>query len=317
MKKTKLILAFAGFLIAGAVTISSCKKKETPVTPTTTPGTVDSDQSGASANNMAENISNDIVSMGAQASDMSANTGGLNSYRTDNSNQILGLSCATVIRDTVNKTITVTFNGNTCLDGRVRSGSLIYAYSNPNGSGPGYNRYRDPGFTLNVTASNYVVNSNTVTIINKTISNTTPVGFSPLITNETWNISANLSIALSSGNGTIAWSSSRIKTLLNTLSVYSNSATPINWPQAKIGITDGVNGTHGTRSNGETFTVTITNQLVRDFTCSAGGGHPFIQGTFNYAPAGKFVRIFDYGNGTCDDLATVTINGTVYNITLP
>jgi hypothetical protein len=28
------------------------------------------------------------------------------------------------------------------------------------------------------------------------------------------------------------------------------------------------------------------------------------------------MRTIDFGNGTCDDLATVTINGKVYNITL-
>ena len=86
---------------------------------------------------------------------------------------------------------------------------------------------------------------------------------------------------------------------------------------AKIGITDGTGGTSGTRSNGETFSVTITNQLVRDFGgCDIGGKRPFIQGTFIYAPAGKATRTVDYGNGTCDLNATVTINGVTYNITI-
>jgi hypothetical protein len=318
MKKIKLSIALASLLIAGVAVVSSCKKSTTTTTPTPTPTIVDNDQSGASANNTAENTSNDIVLMGAQASDMSSNTGSLSTYRNSNASQILGLSCATIIRDTINSTIIVTFNGTPCLDGRTRSGSLIYTYTNPNGSGFGYNRYRDPGFMLVVTAQNYIVNSNTVTINSKTITNTTPVGFNYLVTNETWSISANISIALASGAGTINWTSNRIKTLLNTSSVYTNVATPINWTAARISISDGPGDTYGNRSNGETFTVTITNPLIRDFTCSpAGGGHPFIQGTFVYAPYGKYTRTFDYGTGACDDLATLTINGIVYNIILP
>ena len=316
MKKTQVTLALAGLMIASATIVSSCKKKDATTT-TTTP---DTDQSGASANNQAENISNDIVSMGAQASD----NGSLSTFRTENQTQILGLACATVSKDTSAKTITVTFTNTTpCLDGKTRSGSLIYNYS---ASTNGAKHYRDPGFTLNVTSQNYVVNSNSVTINSKTITNTTAAGFNPLNTNETWSINADLSIALGSGAGTIEWKCNRIKTLLNTgtaytiggqsvPAAYTNSSTPINWAGAVIGITGNASGS---RSNGETFSVNVTNQLIRSFDCSpTGGGHPFIQGTFTYAPAGKATRTFDYGNGTCDDLATLTINGVTYNIILP
>jgi hypothetical protein len=318
MKKTNLTLALAGLMIASAAIVSSCKKKDAT---TTTPPAKDTDQSGASANNTAENTSNDIVSMGAQACDN--NSGSLSTYRNGNSNQILGASCAVITIDsTVNHTITLTFSGGTCLDGKTRSGSLIYTYSNPNGSGTGYNRYRDPGFTLSVSTGpgGYVVNSNTVTIISKTIKNTTAVGFTPATTNATWEIKANISIALASGAGTINWTSDRIKTLLNTSTVYPANplTTPINWPMAKIGITDAPGATTtGTRSTGETFSVTITNQLVRDFGgCDILGQRPFIQGTFVYAPAGKATRTFDYGSGTCDLNATVTIDGVTYPFTL-
>src|ERR1700758_1633282 len=101
MKTTKLTLALAGLMIASAAIVSSCKKKDAPAQ--------DTDTSGASDSHLAQNTSNDIVSMGAQASDN--NTGSLSSYRLgDSQNQILGLGCATVTRDTVNKVITVTFN---------------------------------------------------------------------------------------------------------------------------------------------------------------------------------------------------------------
>jgi hypothetical protein len=84
---------------------------------------------------------------------------------------------------------------------------------------------------------------------------------------------------------------------------------------ARIGITGNENGSRSTR---ETFTVNITNQLVRDFgDCDINGRRPFIQGTFDYTPSGKATRTFDYSNGSCDLNATVTINGVSHPIILP
>jgi hypothetical protein len=304
MKKTKLSLALAGLMIASAVMVSSCKKKETTTT--------DTDTSGAADSHLAENTSSDIVSMGAQASDNSS--GNLSTYRNGGNNMILGLSCATVTRDTVNKVITVTFTGTTpCADGRTRSGSIVYTYSN---SVNGAKHYRDPGFELDVTADNYVVDGNAVIIHNKTIKNTTPLGFNPASTNEQWSITADITINKAAG-GSVSWTCNRVKTLLNTAAVYpTNPVTnPIDWKNARVGFTGSASGS---RSNGETFTVNITNQLVRDFgACELMGRAPFIEGTFTYSPGGKAERIFDYGTGTCDFNATVTINGVVHNITLP
>jgi hypothetical protein len=305
MKTTKLSLALAGLMIASTVLVSSCKKKEEAK---------DTDTTGASDAHLSENTSSDIVSMGAQASDNT--TANLSTYRNGNNNQILGLGCATVTRDTVAKTVTVNFgSGTTCLDGRTRSGSITYTYSNPNGSGAGYNHYRDPGFTLNVTSSNYVVDGNAVTIENKTITNTTPVNFNPATTNETWSITASITINKATG-GSINWTCNRVKTLLNTASVYpSNPLTsPINWSMARVGFTGSASGS---RSVGETFSLNITNQLVRDFGgCELSGRAPFIEGTFTYAPSGKKVRTFDYGTGSCDFDATVTIDGVSHAITI-
>jgi hypothetical protein len=50
---------------------------------------------------------------------------------------------------------------------------------------------------------------------------------------------------------------------------------------------------------------------------SFGCRRHFTQGTLEHTPGGKATRYIDFGNGTCDDQATVTINGTTYTITLP
>jgi hypothetical protein len=50
---------------------------------------------------------------------------------------------------------------------------------------------------------------------------------------------------------------------------------------------------------------------------SIGCRRHFTQGLLQHTPGGKATRYIDFGNGACDSDATVTINGTNYNITLP
>ncbi|MEI6816983.1 MAG: hypothetical protein WCL14_10265 [Bacteroidota bacterium] len=297
MKKRNLVVLLCCLFAVGMIALNGCKKKDAT--------SLDNDTAGASDNATAENVSNDVIAVGSQASD----GGTLSSYRMGDADFILS-TCATVYHDTINKIDSVVFNGGSCLDGRTRSGSLVFDHS---ASPAGAKHYRDPGFTFSVRSHNYVVDGNQVTIISKTVTNTTPVGFNPSTTNEKWAIAANLSIVKANGN-TITWTSTRTKTLLNTATVYTNAQTPIDWPHAKIQI-DGA--ASGTRANGETFTATAT-AMVRDFGgCSIGGKHPWISGTLNYAPSGKYARLIDFGTGTCDLNATVTINGNTYNIILP
>lgn len=42
----------------------------------------------------------------------------------------------------------------------------------------------------------------------------------------------------------------------------------------------------------------------------------FVQGTFDLTPSNKPTRHIDFGSGTCDDIATVTINNHTYTIHL-
>jgi hypothetical protein len=298
MKKTKWVLAtLASCLIIG-LTIPSCKKKTT---------TADEETNTAVDNANAEHMVSDITSMAAQASDGSSS---LTAYRVPDYDQILGNSCATI--STVNNVITIAFNGLACLDGRVRSGSLIIDYST---SQPGAVHYRDPGFKCTVTSNDYVVDGNQVNIINKTVTNNTATTFNPSTTNLTWGIVAHVSI-VKAGGGTIDWSCIRTKTLLNTsdTSVYHGPATPISWWKARVGM---LGSASGTGVNGVTFNATIVNQLVRDFGgCNISGKRPIISGVLDFTPTGHPVRIIDYGNGSCDLTATVTVNGVTHSITL-
>jgi len=302
MKKNKWTLMAVTALAVFGLAVSSCKKTTTPAP---------NEETGTSADNAtAEHTVSDLTMMAAQSSDGSS---GLSSYREiGGDDAILGLSCATVMRDTTHKIITVTFNGSTpCLDGKTRSGSVIINYS---GCTAGAKHYRDPGFSCTVSTNAYVVNGYQVNVVNKTVTNTTSSGFNPMSVNETWSITANVNI-VKPGGGTISWNCNRTKTLLNTsdTSVYHGAPRAITWSKAKVGLTGSASGTC---ANGNSFTANVASQLVRDFTCNVGGVCPFIQGVLDFTPTGHPTRVIDYGPGTCDLDATVTVNGVTTHITL-
>ena len=299
MKTSKLKLAIAVMLFASVALTTSCKKSNSEK---------DTDTTEADDHAMAENTSSDIMNIGSQASDN--NSGGLNSYKLGNDQEVL-TACATVKRDSVNKIDSVIFNNSTCLDGRTRNGILIFNYS---ASTNGAKYYRDPGFSCIVTSVGYTVDGNAVNIINKSINNTTPIGFNPANTNLTWNIVSHIQVTKT--EGVLDFSCNRTKTLLNTSdpNVYHGSSLPISWKLAKIGITGSGSGT---TVKGVSFSGNTTSMLVRDFGgCTVSGRHPFISGTLDFTPGTKATRHIDFGDGTCDLNATVTINGITKNITL-
>lgn len=301
MKTRKFPIALIALMLVWAVLMPSCKKKDNDK---------DEDTTEASDHSLSENVESDIVNIGGQASD--AKSGNLSSYKGINTSELL-TSCALVKRDSINKIDSVIFNGSTCVDGRTRSGILIFDYS---ASIHGAKHYRDPGFSCTVKSVNYVVDGNAINIINKTINNTTDLNFNPANTNLTWSINSHIQITKANNEGTVDFSCNRVKTLLNTSdpNVYHGSPTPITWNLAKIGITGNASGT---TIKGKSFTANVTSQLVRDFGgCSINGRHPFIQGTIEFTPSDKATRTVDFGNGSCDLDATVTIKGKTKNITL-
>jgi hypothetical protein len=249
----------------------------------------------------------DVQEMGGQASESSS----LNTYKTTNPEAPL-VSCATVLTNTVTKTFTVDF-GTTptlCQDGRSRSGMLIFDYSTSTNNAK---FYRNPGFRCVITSQNYVVDTYTVNITNKTIANTTPTsiatGTNPG-TNLTWSISANVNIVKPSGGGTITWNCTRTKTLLNTgdPNCYKGQSLPIDWSIAQVEL----NGSSsGTTAGGDSYSCTLSN-LKRDFACRPWAPtqpyrSPFISGSLSFTPGTKKTRVIDYGTGACDKVATLTI----------
>ena len=316
------------YLFTAALTVialAGCKKEKTEE--------VDTDTSAVEDNAFAENTSSDIVEIGSQATDGNSS---LNGFRLGDADAVLS-NCATIIHNTALHIDSVIFNGNVCMDGRTRSGILIFNYS---ASSFFPIHYRDPGFTCTVTSSNYHVEGNQVNIINKTITNITHnmvmAGYDPTTENEKWHITADISITRPSG-AVISWQCDRTKELLNTSTVgfanFYNDFTnisggsdtvPINWANARVGITGSATGSRTFNSVTESVSINITNQLIRDFGwCSDSGHHPFFQGELDHTRTGRPTRHMNFGsnangniNNDCDKwvLITFTVNGNPHQV---
>lgn len=291
----------------------ACRKKETSGPDATTPD--DTEQITVSDNSLAENLMTEIESFGSEVSE----EGALGQNRESGTTGLTAASCASV-SGIGTKTVVVDF-GSGCLgqDGRTRSGRLIYDLSASTPSTAVF--YRNPGFNMQVTSQNYVVDAYSVTITNKQVVNTTPANIPtsgyPGI-NFTWAVTASVSVAKPNGGGTVVWNCSRTKELMTTADTncYRGQFNSIVWRNAVVKI----NGTStGVNARNENYTAVASN-LIRDFTCAPDAlrpaRHPFISGTLQYTPGNRLSRLLNYGNGACDLNAVLTIGTRTSTITL-
>lgn len=282
MKTNPFFSLTVTLLLAGVFTFSSCRKKETEET--------DNDTSSVSDQSLASSIVNDMTSI----SDEAGRTNSVSSFRTDNSTAVLS-SCATLSFDTLAaaKTVTVDFGSSNCLgnDGRYRRGALILHFTG---------RYRDSLTVITITPQNYFVNDNQVTGT-KTITNNGHNAANHLV----YTIAANLQVIKANNGGTVTWQSNRQRE-------WTAGEQTISWQDDTYSITGTASGTS---ANGGSFQSTITSPLIRNM--APGCRRYFVAGVIAHTPSGKATRYLDYGNGTCDGLAIVTINGNSYPITLP
>lgn len=277
MKQTKIMFKSCVILALGMLIVSSCNRKND--------NNLSNDEAGYGADHakLAQTF-NDVQNIADQA----GNTGSLNNYRTEES--ILS-NCATVTRDTVSvpHLMTIDFGATNCLcmDGRYRRGQIMVSYNG---------HYRDSGYTHTITFNNYFVNNNQVTGT-KSVTN---VGHNAA-GNLVYHINVNGGLILANSGGTLSWVSTRIRTWVagESTSVRSDDVYEITG-----------NGTV-TRPNGNTFTVAISSPLKVANNCNW-----IEQGIVQITPPNSVVRTLNYGNGNCDNQATLTVNGNTYNIVL-
>ncbi len=204
-------------------------------------------------------------------------------------------ACATVsltppLGDTTfPKTLTIDFGTVNCADayGIERRGKVIATTT-------GY--YRDAGTIITITTENYYVNDYKVEGI-KTVTNN---GLNS--DNQTYFTIVISDAVITYPNGDVAsYESNRIRTWV------IGEAT-----QGLLGILDDEYDITGTASGinreGRSYTMTVTSALRVAVLCRW-----VKQGAIEIQPEDLYVRTVDFGNGTCDNDASVTINSNIYN----
>lgn len=199
--------------------------------------------------------------------------------------------CLTITNDTTvtPRLLTLDYGTTPCLcnDGRYRRGIIQIAYT---GNPPAI------GSTATITYNNYFVDRHQISG-SRTFEHTTYPG----TTNPARIRTANITVTAPRG---IAMT----RTEVDTIEFFAGSATDTIQSDDIFLIRGSASGTRRNR----TYSRVINTPLRREAACrwlTAGN----VTMTMGSRPA----RTIDYGTGTCDDQATVTVNGTTRTITLP
>lgn len=281
----------------GVITLAfwSCKKQDPPVDDQDTTSVSDNAVADETFTDVFSNVNTtvstypDLLSGDAgRTATAAASAGGSVSTMGMGGTPQTSSSCASVtvtpIANTWPKTVTFDFGSTGCTNdnGVTRTGQIIAVFSGP---------LTTTGLSRTITFNNYTVNgtkvegTKVITInINKTTNNYV---FTEVVSN------AKLSNTTTGLN--VSWNSTKKLEWItgpNPL-VHTDDAFSI------TGSTSGVN------SKGKAFTVLITKPLIRKLACRF-----IVSGTIQTTESpNNFIRVLDYGDGACDNQATVTING--------
>lgn len=265
-----------------AFSLSSCKKRRLNRDTTTS---ID-----ASIIEGAFNDIQKIAEYGVKEQDL----GGRSGFRSIYGNPTIALNPAWP-DTTFPKVLTIDFgSGTTDNFGVTRKGLLTITCTG---------LYRDSAASFSMVPANYHVNEykieGTKTVVNKGRNAAGNLWFTVDIDNA--RVTDNDGLA-------ITWESSRQREW-----VYGEST---NW------LNNGLNGVlddtyaisgnaNGINREGRAYTINITNDLIVSVDCRY-----IKEGTLTLTPEDLDVRTVDYGNGSCDNQATVEINGRTYDIVM-
>jgi len=199
------------------------------------------------------------------------------------------IHCAERFHDAINKIITVDFGINGCNDrhGRDRKGKIIITYTDP---------LYIPGAVLTVTFENFFFRG-------------VRINGQRVITNISESLDYNLLFNITF-EGTFTWDDG------------SESTRRAHWVVERIRTPNPINDEKhvngeaaGTTKNGTEYTVEITETIVFKRSCGPFNVFIPVQGVKVYT-WGTNEKTIDYGDGECDRLVTITINGETEEIEL-
>lgn len=258
--------------LAASMFIFSCNREN--------PDTIASKEETTGIDQMESDAVGDESSSIADAAARGASFNG----RFANSSEILN-GCATVTRDTLSNNqvrITVDFGATNCLggDGRNRRGKIIILVTG---------NYFEQGSSHVITYDNYYRNDNKIEGT-RTITNRGLNGSNQYY----WTVEAREMKVTRTDGKFHSWNSDRVRTMLN-----GYETAEISDDEYQItGTGSGIN------SNNVSYTAEITTPLHRIMSCR------FIdKGIIEFENSNGGKRKIDFGNGNCDNQATVEVTG--------
>jgi hypothetical protein len=186
--------------------------------------------------------------------------------------------------------VTIDFGaGCTGKDGRVRKGKVNIVYSN---------RLIFPGATATTTFDNHYVNGVKVEGTHKIINTSTNNQLSFQVLVEAGKLTRE-------SGATIQWNSEKNFVMTTGLS------TPLMRADDTFQVTGEANGSVQTANKLYQWSTTITEPLVKTFTCRW-----ISDGVITLKKNGETVATLDYGNGDCDKNAVLSVAGQTVEISL-
>lgn len=307
MKKAQFITVLSAGLFGIAALFTACQKNSN--SPSSGDNVSAQDQltlqASATADDASDNAYNDVFT-NAMGADADAGLGaGIGVFLAAPGNAGTPVSsfgagvdsvghCYTVTVDPQTagvfpKTVTINFGtGCTGKDGHIRRGKVIAVYTG---------RMRTAGSTATVTLDGFYIDSVKVEGTMKVENNSTAAGlaFTVTITNG----------KLTSPSGDYV-AVDRTHTWTQT----AGSDTPLNPADDVYNVTGSSSGTASVSGIVFQWTTEITKPVVRKMSCRWR-----VSGQVTVTRNSK-TAVIDYGNGDCDNQATVTIGSKVFNITL-
>jgi len=270
-----------------------------------------------------------------------------------NSANTPGNGTMTPTRDTTGKFLLMSFNKTTCLDGRLRDGSvfMLYRYDTilfPNKEQTRNSKYmREKGFAGNITLSDYRVDNWLIQtdrgIPAKMFNKLETEKYDPTVTKLTWYFGGRfIFTSPADTNKKMVCEVRLTKTLENSTDpkVFApTKSSAITWSLGTISYQGDANGST-IDGVAYTFSISPSTPVKRDFTCysdpiltvatTATVGvvnsvkqeyHPFISGIMSLKEGTKYVRQVYYGNEDdatlnyqCDNKGVVLIQGNSYPV---
>ncbi|RYY38451.1 MAG: hypothetical protein EOO08_14405 [Chitinophagaceae bacterium] len=198
--------------------------------------------------------------------------------------------------------VTLDFGNGGCTgrDGRTRSGRIITEYSA---------RLTEPGSRSSSVFDHYQIDSLSISG-SLVVQNTTPVPGGPVVNRQFTITVTNGRITRPSGNY-VQWNGAR------TLTQIEGGATPQHPIDDVFHVMGSASGTLKSGNLVSAWSSAITAPLRKSFNCRwiRQGIVQTHRGTGS--ASAQWTGALDYGGGTCDNMASLTLNGSTYQISLP